>query len=123
MTARILLVEDNEATVEVVQKELEVLGYEVSVARNGTQAVEKAAAELPDLIVMDVLMPQMDGLEAASRIKQVAKTSGIPILAATAMAVSGDREKCLASGCNGYITKPFTHRDLDRAIKALLKIE
>jgi two-component system, cell cycle response regulator DivK len=121
MNKRILLVEDNEATVEVVQKELEMLGYEVIVAKNGLQAVEMAGSVLPDLIVMDVLMPKMDGLQAASEIKDNPKTRAIPILAATAKAVSGDRERCLANGCDSYLAKPFTHLQLDAAIKRLLK--
>ena len=80
----------------------------------------RAVAELPDLIVMDVHMPLMDGLQAASQIRKEPKTQSIPILAATAKAMSGDREKCLASGCNGYLAKPFTHRELDAAIKKLV---
>jgi len=69
---------------------------------------------------MDVHMPVMDGLQAACQIRQEPKTQSIPILAATAKAMSGDREQCLASGCNDYIAKPFTHRELGPAIKKLL---
>jgi len=116
----VLLAEDSEATLEMTKRQLEFLGYQVTLARNGVEAVARAIAELPDLIVMDVHMPVMDGLQAASQIRKEPKTQSIPILAATAKALSGDRETCLASGCNGYIAKPFTHRELDAAIKKLM---
>jgi CheY-like chemotaxis protein len=121
MKRRILLVDDNSMTIEVMKQELEFLGYEVMVAQNGLEAVEMASSELPDLIVMDILMPKMDGFHAASQIRENPKTRAIPILAATARAMPGDREKCLASGCNDYIAKPFTHKELGAAVKKLLK--
>lgn len=121
MKKRILLAEDHPGTIEVMQQELEVLGFEVIVAQNGLEAVEKATAESPDLIVMDMLMPKMDGFQAAASIRQNPKTKGIPILAATALARPGDREKCLESGCDGYIAKPFTHRQLGAAIERILE--
>jgi CheY-like chemotaxis protein len=120
MKRLILLAEDNEATVDMTKTQLEFLGYRVTIARNGVEAVAKAIAELPDLIVMDVHMPVMDGLQAAAQIRKEPTTQAIPILAATAKAMSGDREKCLASGCNDYIAKPLTHRELGPAIKKLL---
>lgn len=119
MKKRILLAEDHPGTIEVMQLELEVLGYEVAVAEDGQKAVEKAVADIPDLIVMDMLMPKMNGFLAASCLRQNPKTKNIPILAATALARPGDREKCLESGCNGYITKPFTHKQLGDAINKL----
>lgn len=121
MKKRILLVEDNAATIDVMRQELEFLGYEVTVAENGVEAVEMAISQLPDLIVMDIRMPKMDGLQAASKIRKNPKTHPIPILAATAKALPGDREKCLASGCDDYIAKPFTHRELGAAVEKLLK--
>jgi CheY-like chemotaxis protein len=120
MKKRILLAEDDPGTVDVMQTELACLGYEVIVAKNGMEAVTLAASQCPDLIVMDIRMPKMDGLEAATQIRQNPETRAIPIVAATAKAMPGDREKCLASGCNGYIAKPFTHRELGAAIKDLL---
>jgi CheY-like chemotaxis protein len=120
MKQRILLVEDNPGTIDVMRQELEVLGYDVTVAKNGVEAVEMATTLLPDLIVMDIIMPKMDGLQAATQIRQNSKTQAIPILAATAMAMPGDREKCLAGGCDGYIAKPFTYRELGAAIQKLL---
>lgn len=121
MKKRILLVEDNAATIDVMRQELEFLGYEVTVAENGVEGVEMAISQLPDLIIMDIRMPKMDGFRAASKIRKNPKTHATPILAATAKALPGDREKCLASGCDDYIAKPFTHRELGAAIKKLLK--
>jgi CheY-like chemotaxis protein len=120
MKQRILLVEDNPGTIDVMRQELEVLGYDVTVAKNGVEAVEMATTLLPDLIVMDIIIPKIDGLQAATQIRQNSKTKAIPILAATAMAMPGDREKCLAGGCDGYIAKPFTYRELGAAIQKLL---
>jgi len=121
MKRRILLVEDEPATIDLMQQQLEFLGYEVTVAKNGLEGVGRATSGLPDLIVMDIRMPQMDGLQAASRIRKNPKTQAIPILAATAKALPGDREKCLAGGCDGYIAKPFTYKELGAAIRKLLK--
>ena len=123
MKKRILLVEDNPATIDVVQKELEFLGYDAITADDGRKAVEMAEAHLPDLIIMDISLPQMDGLQATALIRENPKTKSIPILAATARALPGDREKCIQSGCNDYIAKPFTHRELGAALKKLLEEE
>jgi CheY-like chemotaxis protein len=92
MKKRILLVEDNQPTMDVIQQELEFLGFEVTVAKHGIEAVEMADSQLPDLIVMDILMPKMDGLEATRRIRKNPRTQAIPILAATAKATPEDRE-------------------------------
>ena len=121
MKRKILLVEDNPATIDVIQKELEFLGYESVVAEDGKEGVEKASSYLPDLIIMDISLPKMDGLEASTAIRKNPKTQAIPILAATARALPGDKEKCLQAGCDDYIAKPFTHRELGAAIKKLLK--
>jgi CheY-like chemotaxis protein len=121
MKKTILLVEDNEVTQEVMQLALETLGYGVLVARNGGEAVGIAASYRPDVIVMDIHMPKMDGLAAALQIRHDPKSRTIPILAATAKAMPGDKERCLANGCSSYLAKPFTHHELDRAIKNLLK--
>jgi CheY-like chemotaxis protein len=118
---RILLVEDNPATIDVIQKELEFLGYDSIIAEDGNKAVDMASSQLPDLILMDISLPKMDGLEAAALIRKNPKTQTIPILAATARALPGDREKCLQGGCDDYIAKPFTHRELGAAIQRLLK--
>lgn len=121
MKKRILLVEDDPGTIDVMRDELNFLSYEVALAENGLKAVEMVASGLPDLIVMDIRLPKMDGLQATSLIRADPKTKNIPILAATVNALPGDREKCLAAGCDGYIAKPFTHRELGAAIQKLLK--
>lgn len=121
MKKKILLVEDNPVTIDVIMKELEFLGYDCIVAEDGKKAVDMSSSRLPDLIVMDISLPKMDGLEAATLIRNNPKTQSIPILAATARALPGDREKCLRAGCDDYIAKPFTHRELGAAIKRLLK--
>ena len=123
MKKRVLLAEDHPGTIEVMQMELEVLGYDVTVAQDGQEAVQKATAEPPDLIVMDILMPKMNGFQATARIRQNPRTKDIPILAATALARPGDREKCLESGCDGYIAKPFTHKQLGAAIDRLFEVQ
>ena len=123
MRARILLVEDDPGTVDVMHQELKFLGYEVTMAVNGVEAVEMALSQLPDLIVMDIRLPKMDGLRATTLIRDNPKTGSIPILAATVNALPGDREKCLEAGCDGYIAKPFTHRELGAEIKKLLKVD
>jgi CheY-like chemotaxis protein len=121
MKKKILLVEDNPATVDIIQTELEYLGYDSAVAENGQKAVDLAATFHPDLIVMDISLPKMDGLEATTLIRNNPQTQNIPVLAATARALPGDREKCIQAGCDDYIAKPFTHRELGEAIKKLLK--
>ena len=120
MKSLILVAEDNEATLNLIETQLTLLGYRVTTAKNGVEAIAKAIAELPDLIVMDIQMPVMDGLDAASQIRKEPTTQVIPILAATAKTMSGDKERCLAAGCNDYIAKPFTHRQLQFAIEKLL---
>ena len=121
MKRKILLVEDNPATVDIIQTELEFLGYDSAIAENGQKAVDLAATYRPDLIVMDISLPKMDGLEATTLIRNNSKTQKIPILAATARALPGDREKCIQAGCDDYIAKPFTHRELGAVIKKLIK--
>ena len=121
MKKRVLLVEDNPPTADVLELELKHLGYEVKVAKNGLEAVKMAVSEPPDLVVMDILLPELDGLEATRQIRENPATRDIPILAATAKAMPGDKEKCLAAGCDGYIAKPFSHRELEVAIAGVLK--
>jgi two-component system cell cycle response regulator DivK len=117
----ILVAEDNEDMADLYCLQLEWLGYDVTVARDGKDAVEMAPLLLPDLVIMDFLMPKMDGFEAIRQMKQNPATRDIPVLAATAKAMEGDQEKCLAAGCAGYIAKPFMLRELGDAIDALLK--
>lgn len=121
MKKRVLLVEDHPDTIAVISLELEVLGYDVTVATNGLEAVEIATSTPPDLIVMDILLPKLDGLAAAAIIRRNPKTRDIPILAATALCRDQDRANCLASGCNDHLAKPFTYRQLGASIDRLLK--
>lgn len=121
MKKRILLVEDNPVTIDVVRQELEFLDYEVMVAKNGHDAIAMASSESPALIVMDIALPKLDGLQATARIRSNPQTRDIPVLAATAGALPGDRERCLAGGCDDYLAKPFTHRELGERIERLLK--
>ena len=116
---RILAVEDRPDLLDLLRQALEILGYEVMLATDGEEAVRMATASLPDLIVMDIVLPKMDGLEAASRIRKNPVTRSIPILAVTALAMPGDKDRCLASGCDDYIAKPFTVNELNAAITRL----
>ena len=104
---RILVVEDNETNLYLIRFMLEKSGYEVIEAREGAVGVELAGKEKPDLILMDVQLPDMDGLEATKRIRASEADGEIPIIALTSYAMAGDREKALAAGCTGYIEKPI----------------
>jgi PAS domain S-box-containing protein len=116
-SGRILLIEDTDTTVALMQEYLIHLGYEVSVARNGVEGVIAAKKEHPDLILMDVMMPVMDGLEAAKVIRTDKDLMHIPIIALTALAMPGDRERCLAAGMNDYLSKPIRMNDLTETIE------
>lgn len=104
---KILLVEDNEMNRDMLSRRLQRKGYEVVIATDGEQAVAMAASESPALILMDMSLPVFDGWEATRRIKAAAETKRIPIIALTAHAMSGDREKSLEAGCDDYDTKPI----------------
>ena len=106
MAKKILAVDDEKHIVRLVQINLEREGYEVITASNGREALEKVEAEQPDLVVMDVMMPEMDGYETARAIRQMDHFKTLPIISLTAKAMAGDREKCLAAGASDYITKP-----------------
>lgn len=104
---RILVVEDNETNLYLIRFILEKSGYEVIEAREGTVGVELAIKEKPDLIIMDIQLPDIDGLEATKRIRASEADGDIPIIALTSFAMAGDRERALAAGCTGYIEKPI----------------
>ncbi|MCB0167168.1 MAG: response regulator [Anaerolineae bacterium] len=104
--AKILLVEDNEMNRDMLSRRLERRGYEVIIAVNGEQGYTAALSNRPDLILMDMSLPVMDGWEATRQIKAAPETKDIPIIALTAHAMAGDREKALAAGCDDYDTKP-----------------
>jgi CheY-like chemotaxis protein len=104
---RILVIEDNESNLYLTRFILEKNGYQVIEAREGIQGVELAREEKPDLIIMDIQLPDIDGLEAVKRIRASKSDPGIPIVALTSYAMVGDREKSLSAGCTGYIEKPI----------------
>ena len=118
--AFVLLAEDNEANISTMSSYLNLRGYQVLVAKNGQQAVEMAIAQQPDCILMDIQMPEMDGLEAMRQIRSYPQLVQTPIIALTALAMAGDREKCLEAGANEYITKPVRLKQLSETIRALL---
>lgn len=121
--ARILLVEDNEMIRDMLSERLARKGFEVSMAVDGAQGVEAAKMEKPDLILMDMSLPVMDGWQAAARLKDTVETQTIPIIALTAHAIAGDREKTLAAGCDDYSTKPVDFPQLLTKIQTLLNRE
>ncbi len=104
---RILVVEDNETNLYLIRFILEKSGYEVIEAMEGSVGVELAIKEKPDLIIMDVQLPDIDGLEATKRIRASEADGDIPIIALTSFAMTGDKERALAAGCTGYIEKPI----------------
>ena len=118
--ARILLVEDNEMNRDMLSRRLVRNGYEVSIAMDGQQGVDMAMSEQPDLILMDMSLPVIDGWEATRRIKANDATRRIPVIALTAHAMAGDREKAMEVGCDDYDTKPVEISRLLGKIAALL---
>ena len=118
--AKILLVEDNEMNRDMLSRRLARKGYAVVCAVDGAQAVLMAQSEEPALILMDMSLPGLDGWEATRRLKAMPETRSIPIIALTAHAMAGDREKCLAAGMDGYLSKPIRPDELRRAIEDLV---
>ncbi len=114
MTTKILIVEDNEQNLYLSTFLLGKQGYEVIQARNGQEGLNVAAAERPELILLDIQLPVMDGYEVARRLKESPNTRSIPIVAVTSYAMAGDREAILHAGCEGYIEKPI---DPDRFVE------
>ena len=117
---RILLVEDNEMNRDMLSRRLARSGYEVFIAEDGGRGVEAAKSEKPDLILMDMSLPVVDGWEATRRIKAAPELSRIPIIALTAHAMATDRDKALEAGCDDYDTKPIELQRLLGKIEALL---
>jgi CheY-like chemotaxis protein len=118
---RILLAEDNDSNVMVIREYLESHGYEIFTASHGGEALIKAAEVSPALILMDIQMPQMDGLEAIRRLRVMPAFATVPIIALTAFAMSGDHERCLEAGATEYMTKPVHLGKLHEMISTLLK--
>jgi CheY-like chemotaxis protein len=119
---KILYVEDNDDNVYLLKRWFSIIGgFDLIVATDGEQGVQTAARELPDVVLMDQSLPGIDGWEAARRIKAAATTRHIPVIALTANAMSGDREKALAAGCDDFDTKPVDIERLVEKIKAHVK--
>ena len=116
---RILLVEDQEMNRDMLSRRLTKRGYDIDIAVDRAEGIEKARSGKPDLILMDMSLPVIDGWEATRTLKADAATSSIPVIALTAHAMSTDREKALAAGCDGYETKPV---ELPRLLEAIEKI-
>ncbi|WP_411729372.1 response regulator [Pseudanabaena sp. UWO311] len=116
----ILLVEDNEANIQTTTSYLTALNYRIIVAKNGEEAVSMAKANSPDIILMDIQMPGIDGLEATRQIRLDPNLINTPIIALTALAMEGDRERCLAAGANDYVSKPIKLRQLNLLIQQTL---
>lgn len=116
----ILYVEDNEDNVFMLSRRLRRRGFDVCVAKDGEEGVAQAVSERPDLILMDLALPVIDGWEAARKLKSMSETRAIPIIAVSSHAMSGDREKALAAGCDDYDTKPIEFARLLGKIESLL---
>jgi two-component system, cell cycle response regulator DivK len=117
---KLLLVEDNEMNRDMLSRRLVRRGYEVLLATDGEQGIAEATRHLPDLIIMDMSLPVLDGWESTRRLKEQPETKAIPVLALTAHAMSGERERALAAGCNDYDTKPVDFARLLVKIENLL---
>jgi CheY-like chemotaxis protein len=121
--AKILVADDNEMNVMALDDYLTAAGYELYFAADGEQAVARAEEVVPDLILMDIQMPNVSGVEATKRLRSNPRFADTPILAITALAMPGDRELCLAAGANAYIAKPFLLKELAKAIREWLPRE
>ena len=117
---KILYVEDNDDNIYVLENRMKRAGFTVMIARDGAQGVAMAGSEQPDLILMDLSLPVLDGWEATRRIKAAPETKHIPVIALTANAMTGDREKAMAAGCDDFDTKPLELPRLLGKIRALV---
>ena len=117
---KVLIIEDHPDMRELLGWQIELMGYVPISAKHGKEGLEKAIAEKPELILMDIMMPGMDGWEAARTLRANPETKDIPILAATALFRDSDLNSCMEAGCNGYIIKPFTFLELQSKIRELI---
>jgi two-component system cell cycle response regulator DivK len=120
MSNRILVIEDNEDNRQIIRDLLTSLGYELIEAVDGAQGVAMAQSHRPDLILMDIQLPEMDGYEATRQIRAVSELKTVPIIAVTSYALSGDEAKARDAGCDGYVAKPFSPRELLAKIRQFL---
>jgi len=121
MPRKILIVEDNEDNRELAVKVLKNKGFETVTAIDGEEAIEKAVSEKPDLILLDISLPKLDGYEVAKRLKSMEEFKEIPIVAFTAHAMKGDREKVIVAGFEGYISKPINIREFPDQVKLYIR--
>ena len=121
MSRRILVVDDINDSRELVVKVLKNKGYEMIEAIDGEEALEKAMSEKPDLILLDISIPKLNGYEVTKRLKSLEEVKDIPVVALTAHAMKGDRAKALEAGCEGYISKPINVRDLPAQVKSYMR--
>ena len=117
---KILIIEDHADMRELLTWQVELMGFTALTARQGSEGLQKAQSETPDLIILDIMMPGMDGWQAARELKTNTATKKIPILAATALFRDTDLKTCMDSGCNGYIVKPFTFHELQGKVMELI---
>jgi CheY-like chemotaxis protein len=117
---RILVVEDHPDMRQLLSLELELMGFEPITARGGKEAIETAISEKPDLVLLDICMPGMDGREAARLLRAMPATKDVLIIAETALCYQKDLNSCLQAGCNDYLVKPFTYKDLEEKLRAFI---
>ena len=120
MSKRILVVEDTEDNRQIIRDLLSSVGYELIEATDGAEGVALAQSQHPDLILMDIQLPEMDGYEATRRIRAIPELARVPIVAVTSYALSGDEAKTREAGCDGYVAKPFSPRQLLAKIREFL---
>jgi two-component system cell cycle response regulator DivK len=120
MNKRILVVEDQEDNRQILRDLLGNAGYELTEAENGEEAIAAVAKQRPDLILMDIQLPLMDGYEATRRIRTNPDLNSVPIIAVTSYALTGDEDKARAAGCDGYVSKPYSPRDLLAKVRTYL---
>jgi CheY-like chemotaxis protein len=117
---KVLIIEDHRDLRELLRAHIHLKGFTAVTAKNGKEGIETAIAEKPDLILMDIMMPEMNGWEATRILRGITETKEIPILAVTAIFRSSDLESCIEAGCNDYISKPFTLEELRNKINGLI---
>ena len=120
MSKRILVIEDTEDNRQIIRDLLSSVGYELIEAVDGVEGVALAQKEHPDLILMDIQLPEIDGYEATRRIRDIPELAKVPIIAVTSYALSGDEAKTREAGCDGYVAKPFSPRDLLAKVRQFL---
>lgn len=120
MKRKVLIVEDNHLNMRLIEMILESDNYTLLKATDGQEALDIAAREHPDLVLMDIRLPKLNGLEVARKLKKNAQLSHIPIIALTAHAMKGDREKAIEAGCDSYISKPIDTRQLPKLVANML---